>query len=224
MKNKTKIIFPCKPGDNVFIGTPVCFMDKVVPGKATWVECIRCRWGNGKVESTFYITVDHEYIYSDERRITPKTRYQFAETEIFATPEAAEKAIAERKACQKGEGYHPDYKPAFPYEVTFPCEIGDEIFIGAPKDFIRKVVPGTVKEIKYHIHFNSDDTAIVSSCDIVVDHDYIYKDESGKSCFPRVMHTDTFSPLEIFSSSEEATKAIAEYVPSNDGFPKQRFF
>ena len=212
MKHEQKIIFPCKPGDVVFVGTTDRFMDKVVPGKVESVDCIYARYHDAVVTS-FRIYVDHEYIYSEKNSHTPANRYIFWPTEVFSSAETAKKAIETQQQKCADKYVEADMNQCFPYEVSFPCEIGDEVFIGSPENLMRKVVPGVVTKIRYQLYFDQDEETILSSCDITAEHNFIYKDELGKDCRPRVMHTDTFGPDEIFSTTEDAQKAIADYAP-----------
>lgn len=212
MKHEQKIIFPCKPGDAVFIGTTDRFMDKVVPGKVESVDCIQSRY-NDVVATFFRIYVEHDYIYSEKNRHTPATRYIFWPTEVFSSAKAAKKAIEKSQKNCVEKYCEADMEQCFPHEVIFPCEIGDEVFIGSPENLMRKAVPAVVTKIRYQLYFDQDEETVLSSCDITAEHDFIYKDEQGKDCRPRVMHTDTFGPDEIFSTAEEAQEAIANYVP-----------
>ena len=202
MANKTIINFPCKPGETVYIGTSVAFLNEVVKGTVESIGCRVVKEGD-KTFFCFRIYVDHEYIYPGENnpRHTPATRYIFSDIEIFATREQAEESLA-NEDCKNRKSWF-DYPENGTFQMEIPYQIGDEIFI-CSKDLMNRPVPATVKEMRCEIQ--EKEGVLVFECDITVDHEYIYRKEGDRSSFPMQVNRSVFSLDELFSSIDEIKK------------------
>lgn len=200
MTNKKNIVFPCKPGDTVFVHAKVDGEMQVVPAVVESIDCYQFLF-DGKAASHFRVYVDHEYVHS---KVTPwviQNRYIFTPQEIFADAEEAEAALKDGKVCLLSKGL-----PGLEYALGVKCEPGENVFIGTKQDFLHSVVPAIVKEMR--IIFDKKDHGYAFDETIIVDHEFTHKNPGDKEKTVHPRNRDFFLPNELHLTKEQAALAL----------------
>ena len=190
------IIFPCRPGNLVYVPAEVDGKMEMVPAIVESVDCQRNIDKNG-VFTYFRVYVEHEHVKNKAMPHLLANRHIFFPEEIYPTKEASENP----KKCN----LETDRRFEYTYQTKF--KPGDTVFIGAKKDFLYRPVCGRV--LSARIILDERDEALTIDEVFIVEHEFTHRHpgDKEKSVHPR--NRDFFTADELFASQEEAKAAIA---------------